>query len=86
MRGARKVFEAYFGTRENLGERIRAAREARSVDPFRRLLSRRNNQLPEGNRDCGSDVQGIYLVVHGDLHRVIAAGDGALGQAVAFRA
>ena len=82
MRGARKVFEAYFGTRENLGERIRAAREARSVGPF----SRRNNQLPEGNRACGSDIQGIYLVVHGDLHRVIAAGDGALGQAVAFRA
>ena len=70
----------------NLWNASCAARASRSVDPFRRLLSRRNNQLPEGNRACGSDIQGIYLVVHGDLHRVIAAGDGALGQAVAFRA
>lgn len=42
MRGVRKDFDAYFGTREILGARIRAARGLRSVEQFRWLLSQRN--------------------------------------------
>ena len=37
MRGVRKDFDAYFGTREILGTRIRAARGLRNVELFRWL-------------------------------------------------
>ena len=37
MRGVRKDFDAYFGTREILGARIRAARGLRNVELFRWL-------------------------------------------------
>ena len=63
-----------------------AARASRSVGPFRRSSDRRNHKLPKRDCACCGDVQGIYLVIHGNLHRVIASCDGAFRQAVAFRA
>ena len=43
-------------------------------------------QLPEGYGAGGSHIEGVHPMSHGNFHRVIAAGNGAVCQTVTFGA
>ena len=52
---------------------------------FIRLLALQA-QLVEGYGSRGSYIQAVHPMGHGDHHRVVALGDGAVGQPVALGA
>ena len=60
-----------------------------SVTRIRRFVKRivsGTAQLPEGDGTGSGYVQRVYPMGHGDLHGIVAGGDGAVGQAVALGA